>query len=132
MDPLRKVLSSSFDDVLARIPEALKSEGFGVLTEIDVTATLKKKLDVDFRRYRILGACNPSFAHQALQGDLEIAYRACLNSRVASRIYLEIAQFEAASSEAWSTTSKFASLAPALSGSSHRPSRGWANELATK
>jgi uncharacterized protein (DUF302 family) len=72
MDPLRRVLGSSFDDVLARVPEALKSEGFGVLTEIDVKETLKKKLDVDFRRYKILGACNPPFAKQALDADLEI------------------------------------------------------------
>jgi uncharacterized protein (DUF302 family) len=72
MDPLRRVLGSSFDDVLARIPEALKSEGFGVLTEIDVKETLKKKLDLDFRRYKILGACNPPFAKQALDADLEI------------------------------------------------------------
>jgi uncharacterized protein (DUF302 family) len=72
MDPLRKVLHASFDDVLTRIPDALKSEGFGILTEIDVTATMKKKLDVDFRRYKILGACNPPFALRALEGDLEI------------------------------------------------------------
>lgn len=72
MEPLRVVLSSSFDETLAKIPEALKSEGFGVLTEIDVKETLKKKLDVDFRRYRILGACNPPFAKQALDADLEI------------------------------------------------------------
>jgi len=72
MDALRKVLSSSYDDVLAKIPGALASEGFGILTEIDVQQTLKKKLDVDFRRYRILGACNPPFARQALEADLEI------------------------------------------------------------
>jgi uncharacterized protein (DUF302 family) len=61
-----------FDDARARIAEALKSEGFGILTEIDVTATLKAKLNRDFRRYVILGACNPQLAHQALQAELGI------------------------------------------------------------
>jgi uncharacterized protein (DUF302 family) len=69
---IRKTLDLGFDDALARVPEALKAEGFGVLTEIDVQATLKKKLDVDFRRYRILGACNPPFAHRALQHSLDV------------------------------------------------------------
>jgi uncharacterized protein (DUF302 family) len=72
MDPLRKISRRGFDEVRATIPEVLKTEGFGVLTEIDVKDTMKKKLDVDFRRYRILGACNPSFAQQALEADLEI------------------------------------------------------------
>jgi uncharacterized protein (DUF302 family) len=69
---IRKTLDLGFDETLARVPEALKAEGFGVLTEIDVQATLKKKLDVDFRRYRILGACNPTFAHRALQHSLDV------------------------------------------------------------
>lgn len=69
---MRRVLRSSYDDLLAKIPAALKGEGFGVLTEIDVRETLKQKLGVDFRRYKILGACNPSLAHQALQAELEI------------------------------------------------------------
>ena len=69
---IQKTLDLGFDEALARIPEALKAEGFGVLTEIDVQATLKKKLDVDFRRYRILGACNPPFAHRALQHSLDV------------------------------------------------------------
>jgi uncharacterized protein (DUF302 family) len=69
---IQKTLDIDFDDALAKIPEALKAEGFGVLTEIDVQQTLKKKLDVDFRRYRILGACNPPFAHQALEHSLDV------------------------------------------------------------
>jgi uncharacterized protein (DUF302 family) len=69
---IRKTLDLGFDEALAKLPEALKAEGFGVLTEIDVQATLKKKLDVDFRRYRILGACNPPFAHRALQHSLDV------------------------------------------------------------
>ncbi len=69
---LRRSLSYSYAEALERVPEALKKEGFGVLTEIDVKETLKKKLDVDFRPYKILGACNPSFAHRALQETLDV------------------------------------------------------------
>jgi uncharacterized protein (DUF302 family) len=69
---MRKTLSCGFDDALAKVPQALKTEGFGVLTEIDVKQTLKQKLDVDFRRYRILGACNPPLAHKVLSTNLDV------------------------------------------------------------
>ena len=69
---IAKNVAGDFDDVIERVTQALKTEGFGVLTEIDVAATLKKKIDVDFRPYRILGACNPTMAHKALSAEDKI------------------------------------------------------------
>lgn len=67
-----KTVTGEFDEVIAKAIEELEKEGFGVLTEIDVTATLKKKLDVDFKKYRILGACNAPYAHKALKAEDKI------------------------------------------------------------
>ncbi len=64
-----KPVNYSFEDAIEKVTGELKKEGFGVLTEIDVKETLKKKLDVDFRKYKILGACNPPFAYKALQAE---------------------------------------------------------------
>jgi uncharacterized protein (DUF302 family) len=61
-----KILEMTFDEAVARVMDELKKEGFGILTDIDVQKTLKGKLDVNFRKYRILGACNPPFAYKAL------------------------------------------------------------------
>ena len=67
-----KVVYGTFDEVYDKTVESLKKEGFGVLTEIDVKTTLKEKLDVEFRKYKILGACNPTFAYEALQSENKI------------------------------------------------------------
>ncbi|ETN96106.1 DUF302 domain-containing protein [Zhouia amylolytica] len=66
------VKGKEFDEVIDLVTEALKIEGFGILTEIDVKETFKKKLDVDFKKYKILGACNPNFAHKAIQNEDKI------------------------------------------------------------
>ena len=62
----------TFDEAIGKVTEELKKEGFGVLTEIDISTTLKNKLGVDFKKYKILGACNPQFAHKALQAEDKI------------------------------------------------------------
>lgn len=68
---LEKTIADDYDDVLARVPAALATEGFGVLTKIDVHDTLRAKLGLAFRRYMILGACNPTLAHRALEVTLD-------------------------------------------------------------
>lgn len=69
---LSRKLTIGFDEAEKKVRETLKEQGFGVLTEIDVTKTLKEKIGADFRRYKILGACNPAFAHKALTTETEI------------------------------------------------------------
>jgi uncharacterized protein (DUF302 family) len=66
------VLDTSYEDAISAVTDALREEGFGVLTEIDVKGTLKKKLDKDFRKYVILGACNPPYAYRSLEADLDV------------------------------------------------------------
>jgi len=66
---MSKTVSGTLEEVKSRVVEALKTQGFGILTEIDVQKTLKQKIDVDFKPYQILGACNPRFAYRALSAD---------------------------------------------------------------
>ncbi len=69
---ISKTVDLSYEEALARVREALQEQGFGVLTEIDVKGTLKNKLQVDFRRYVILGVCNPLLAHRALMAEIKV------------------------------------------------------------
>ncbi len=67
-----KIVSLPFEEAVSKVTETLSTEGFGVLTTIDVKATMKKKLDLNYENYTILGACNPTFAHKALEAEKEI------------------------------------------------------------
>ena len=69
---MTKTVESGFEDAVEKVTAALKTQGFGVLSEIDLKTTLKNKLDVDFKEYKILGACNPNFAYKALQMEDKI------------------------------------------------------------
>ncbi len=80
-----KILHTNFDDAKAKVIEALKTEGFGILTEIDMQSKLKEKLGVDFKKYHILGACNPAFAYKALQAEEKIGVMLPCNILVIDR-----------------------------------------------
>lgn len=80
----------TFDEAIAKVTEALKSEGFGILTEIDIKATLNKKLDVDFYNYKILGACNPPFAYKALMAEDKIGTMLPCNVIVQEKVAGEV------------------------------------------
>jgi uncharacterized protein (DUF302 family) len=93
-----KTISSTFEDVLSRTKEGLEREGFGVLTEVDFSATLKEKLDVDFQNYRILGACNTSLAYKALKANKKIGALLPCNIIVQERAegYIEVSTVDPA------------------------------------
>jgi len=95
-----KLLSADFDEAVERTTEALKREGFGIITEIDVQQTLKKKINVDFRPYRILGACNPALAHEALKLEDKVGTMLPCNVIVqaASRGQVEVAAIDSVAS----------------------------------
>jgi uncharacterized protein (DUF302 family) len=81
-----KTIAGSFENAIQKVTDALKDEGFGILTEIDIKATLKKKLDVDFYNYKILGACNPPFAYKALLAEDKIGTMLPCNVIVQERV----------------------------------------------
>jgi uncharacterized protein (DUF302 family) len=81
-----KTLTGSFENAIQKVTEALKAEGFGILTEIDIKTTLKKKLDVDFYNYKILGACNPPFAYKALLAEDKIGTMLPCNIIIQERV----------------------------------------------
>jgi uncharacterized protein (DUF302 family) len=95
-----KTITDSFENAIEKVTEALKAEGFGILTEIDLKATLKKKLDVDFYNYTILGACNPPFAYKALLAEDKIGTMLPCNVLVQEKIagQIEIAAVDPAAS----------------------------------
>ncbi|MDD5674036.1 MAG: DUF302 domain-containing protein [Chitinivibrionales bacterium] len=91
-----KTISGSFNEIIQRVTDALKKEGFGILTRIDISKTLKEKLNVDFRNYTILGACNPPFAYKALQAEDNIGVMLPCNVIVQEK---EMGKIEVASIE---------------------------------
>lgn len=82
-----KTITGSFENAVQKVTDALKTEGFGILTEIDIKATLKQKLDVDFYNYKILGACNPPFAYKALLAEDKIGTMLPCNVIIQEKVY---------------------------------------------
>lgn len=108
-----KTIADSFDNAIQKVTEALKSEGFGILTEIDLKATLKKKLDVDFYNYKILGACNPPFAYKALLAEDKIGTMLPCNVIVQEKVpgQIEISAVDPAASMQAIENEELASIA---------------------
>ena len=108
-----KTINGSFDDAIQQVTEALKAEGFGILTEIDIKATLKKKLDVDFYNYKILGACNPPFAYRALLAEDKIGTMLPCNVIVQEKIagQVEVSAVDPSASMQAIENEKLASIA---------------------
>ena len=115
---ISKTLSGPFDDVIQKVTDALKAEGFGVLTDIDVRETMKKKLGVDWRPYRILGACNPPLALQALQAEDKIGTMLPCNVIVQDigEGRIEVAAIDPSKSMAHVGSAKLAGLAAEVRG----------------
>jgi uncharacterized protein (DUF302 family) len=108
-----KKINESFENAIEKVTEALKSEGFGILTEIDLKATFKKKLDVDFYNYTILGACNPAFAYQALLAEDKIGTMLPCNVIVQEKVagQIEISAVDPAASMQAVENGKLAKIA---------------------
>ena len=113
-----KELKMSFPEAIEKVTAALKEEGFGILTEIDVKETLKKKLDVDFRPYKILGACNPPYAYQALQAEEKIGVMLPCNVIVQEKQpgVVEVAAVDPVASMQAIQNEKLASIAETIRG----------------
>ena len=108
-----KTIAENFDNAIQKVTEALKAEGFGILTEIDIKATLKKKLDVDFYNYKILGACNPPFAYKALLAEDKIGTMLPCNVIVQEKVagQIEVSAIDPAASMQAIENEKLAEIA---------------------
>ena len=108
-----KTIAGSFYNAIQKVTEALKAEGFGILTEIDIKATLKKKLDVDFYNYKILGACNPPYAYKALLAEDKIGTMLPCNVIVQEKIagYVEVSAVDPVASMQAIENEKLAGIA---------------------